>query len=52
MPKRSLQGVVVSDKQSKTGWCASSAANPSLFKKRAPLEEIYAHDEEQRVQGR
>jgi len=29
MPKRMLEGVVVSDKQDKTWWCASSAASPS-----------------------
>jgi len=29
MPKRMLQGVVVSDKQDKTVVCASNAASPS-----------------------
>ena len=46
MPKRTLQGVVVSDKQTRRGRRVERRYTHPLFQEnRAANEEIYAHDE-------
>ena len=54
MPKRSLQGVVVSDKQSKTLVVKVERrfTHPMFKKTIRRSKKYYAHDEKQRIQGR